>query len=229
MKKLLAMLLVLAALVGCLVVSASAASNKTGYCEKCKTTVTWEPIVWGTVAAGTHKHYYVPADNSNISQFILKAGANACIDLNGKQLVQPKGRAFLVYGATADAPASLSIQDSVGGATVTSHNYKYLNADGTVSSSTNNGAGGVMWVDNYCTLDIYGGTYGIKVLSSPQSMTTTGGIIAIYNSDSTHRHTYLRYPWRYGRYSGQLRHECLRRYHQEGDCVYRCWCQHPQP
>ena len=185
MKKLLAMLLVLAALVGCLVVSASAASNKTGYCEKCKTTVTWEPIVWGTVAAGTHKHYYVPADSSNISQLVLKAGANACIDLNGKQLVQPKGRAFLVYGATADAPASLSIQDSVGGATVTSHNYKYLNADGTVSSSTNNGAGGVMWVDNYCTLDIYGGTYGIKVLSSPQSMTTTGGIIAIYNSEST--------------------------------------------
>ena len=57
MKKLLAWLLVVAALAGCLVISASAASNKSGYCEKCKKTVTWEPIVWGQVAAGEHKHY----------------------------------------------------------------------------------------------------------------------------------------------------------------------------
>ena len=181
MKKLLAMLCLLAVLVGCLAVSASAASTKTGYCEKCKTTVTWEPIVWGTQSAG-HKHYYVPADTANATQMILKAGANACIDLNGKQIVQPGGRIFLLNGATAEAPASLSIQDSVGGATVTSKSYKYLNADGSTKSQSNNGAGGVMWVDNYCTLDIYGGSYFLDVLTPDSKMTSTGGILAIYNT-----------------------------------------------
>ncbi|MBQ8751901.1 MAG: hypothetical protein IJZ13_02220, partial [Clostridia bacterium] len=181
MKKLLAMLCLLAVLVGCLALSVSAASTKTGYCQKCKTTVTWEPIVWGTQSAG-HKHYYVPADTANATQMILKAGANACIDLNGKQIVQPTGRIFLLNGATAEAPASLSIQDSVGGATVTSKSYKYLNADGSTKSQSNNGAGGVMWVDNYCTLDIYGGSYFLDVLTPDSKMTSTGGILAIYNT-----------------------------------------------
>ena len=183
MKKFLVLVCTLVLLIGCTVLVANAASNKTGYCEKCQDTVTWEPIVWGEVKAGTHKHYYVTADTTAASQFTLKAGANACIDLNGKQLTFKSGRAFLLMSATEAAPASLSIQDSVGGATVTSWSY-LSGADSGFSSNTNNGAGGVMWVDDYCTLDIYGGTYRMEVKGST-SRTSTGGILAIYHTTST--------------------------------------------
>ena len=181
MKKLLAMLLVLVALVGCLVVSASAASNKSGYCEQCKATVTWEPLTtFGTLSVTGHKHYYISANKADCAQIVLKSG-NVCLDLNGKQLTFNKGRAFLLYESSAAAPAILSIQDSVGGATVTSVSWKKTNADGS-SSSTNNGAGGVAWVDNYCTMNIHGGSYFLDVQTPNNKMTSTGGILAIYNS-----------------------------------------------
>ena len=52
MKKRLTLLVIaLALLVGCLALSALAADTKTGYCEACKQTVTWEPMVYGTVAS----------------------------------------------------------------------------------------------------------------------------------------------------------------------------------
>jgi len=226
MKKLLAMLLILVVLAGAMAVSASAASNKTGYCEKCETEVTWEPIVWGKVTipdgqTTVHKHYYCDKDYANASQIILKGGMSACIDLNGKQIVFPGGRGFIVNGATADTPAALSIQDSAGGATVTSHSYRYLNDDGTVSSQSSNGAAGVLWIDNYCTLDIYGGTYRLDVKTPDTLQTGSGGIIALYNTD-----TYCESPRRRGGYPGQLRDECLRRYHQAGHCAYGQLCQY---
>ena len=181
MKKILAMLLVVAALAACLVLSVSAAANKTGYCQQCKATVTWEPLTtFGAITATTHKHYYVTANKADCAQIILRSG-NVCLDLNGKQLTFNKGRAFLLFESTEAAPATLSIQDSVGGATVTSVSWKKTNADGS-SSSTNNGAGGVAWVDNYCTMNIHGGSYFLDVQTPNNKMTTTGGILAIYNS-----------------------------------------------
>ena len=111
MTKFLVLVCVLALLIGCTVLVANAASNKTGYCEQCKATVTWEPIVWGAMTTTEHKHYYVPADTTEAKQFQVKAGMNACIDLNGKQIVSKGGRIFLANGATEDAPASLSIQE----------------------------------------------------------------------------------------------------------------------
>ena len=182
MKKLVLFLCTVALVLGCVVFSASAASNKTGYCEACKATVTWEPLgTFGTLSVTGHKHYYISANKADCAQIVLRSG-NVCLDLNGKQLTFNKGRAFLLFESTEAAPATMSIQDSVGGATVTSVSYKYLNADGTNKSTTNNGAGGVMWVDNYCTMNIYGGSYFLDVQTPSNKMTSTGGIIAIYNS-----------------------------------------------
>ncbi len=169
-------------LIGCLVVSSMAATTKSGYCEACKQSVTWEPIVFGTVAipegqTTVHKHYYVTADTTNASQIIVQAGVTACIDLNGKDLVFPKGRAFLAYQATASAPAAISIQDSVGGATVTSHSYT---KGDLYASNSNNGAGGIAWVADYCTMNIYGGTYNLDVKTPESMFTTAGGAVAIY-------------------------------------------------
>lgn len=181
-KRICILLCALALLIGCLVVSSMAATTKSGYCEACEQSVTWEPIVFGTVAVPegqttVHKHYYATADTTNASQIIAQAGVTVCIDLNGKDLVFPKGRAFLVYQATAAAPAAISIQDSVGGATVTSHSY----TKGDVyTSNSNNGAGGIAWVADYCTMNIYGGTYNLDVKTLDSMFTTTGGAVAIY-------------------------------------------------
>ena len=187
MKKFLVLVCALVLLIGCTVLVANAASNKSGYCEQCKATVTWEPFTtWGTKITTTeHKHYYIPEDTTAAKQFQLGAGAKVCLDLNGKDLTFKTGRAFLLNSATEAAPEMLSIQDSVGGATVTSWSYKKDDPDFPMSSNTNNGAGGVMWVDDYCTLNLYGGTFQQEVKTPKNNMTSTGGVIAIYHTTAT--------------------------------------------
>ena len=169
-------------LIGCFVVSSMAAATKSGYCEACEQQVIWEPVAFGTIAipegqTTVHKHYYMAADNSNASQIIAKAGVKVCIDLNGKDLVFPKGRAFLVYEATAASPAAISIQDSVGGATVTSYSFSMGE---TYTNNSNNGVGGVAWVADYCTLNIYGGSFSLDVKTPDSMFTTAGGVVAVY-------------------------------------------------
>ena len=75
------------------------------------------------------------------------------------------------------------IQDSVGGATVTSWSYGKNDPDFPKTGTTNNGAGGVMWVDNYCTMNIHGGSYFLDVQTPDNKMTSTGGILALYVAD----------------------------------------------
>ena len=113
MKKILVLVCVLALLIGSTVLVANAASNKTGYCEQCKATVTWEPFTtWGTkITTTTHKHYYIPEDTTAAKQFQLGAGATVCLDLNGKDLTFKTGRAFLLNSATEAAPEVLSIPE----------------------------------------------------------------------------------------------------------------------
>ena len=182
-KRFLLIACVLAILVGCLVMSSMATTEHKVYCEKCKETVTWEPIAYGATVQPTagetvHKHYYVTEDKSNAAQIIVKGGANVCVDLNGKHLTFG-GRAFVVNSATADAPASLSLQDSVGGATVTGTSGTKA---GGHTSDTNNIAGGVLYIDDCTTLDIYGGTYSLDVKTPENLRTSAGGILAIYKS-----------------------------------------------
>ena len=184
-KRYLILACVLALLAGCFVVS-SLATTETHrvYCQKCGETVVWEPIAYGTTiqpAEGettVQKHYYVTADNSYAGQISVKGGANVCVDLNGKKLTFG-GRAFVVNGATAETPASLSIQDSVGGATVTGTSGTKA---GGHTSDTNNIAGGVLYIDDYTTLNIYGGTYSLDVKTPDNLRTSAGGILAIYKS-----------------------------------------------
>lgn len=182
-KRFLLIVCVLTLVVGCLVMSSMATGEHRVYCEKCKEIVTWEPIAYGTTIQAAegetvHKHYYVTADKSNASQISVKGGANVCIDLNGKKLTFG-GRALVVNGATAEAPASLSLQDSVGGATVTGTSGTKA---GGHTSDTNNVAGGVLYIDDYTTLNIYGGTYSLDVKTPENLRTSAGGILAIYKS-----------------------------------------------
>jgi len=183
-KRILILACALALLVGCLVMTSMAATTKTGYCQACKETVTWEPIVYGAVSipdgeTTVHKHYYVTADTTAAAQIVTKAGAHVCIDLNGKDLTFSGGRAFLAYEATEEAPASISIQDSVGGATVTSLSHK--KGVGGYTSNTNNGTGGMLWVANYCTVNIYGGSYTLDNKTPEDSQTTGGGVGIVYS------------------------------------------------
>lgn len=174
----------LALLAGCLVLSSLATADEhTAYCEKCQQTVVWEPIVYGNVqpAAGettVQKHYYVPADKSNASQIIVKGGATLCVDLNGKNQTVI-GRAFTVNGATAESPAMLNIQDSVGNGSITSTSGTKA---GGYTTDTNNVAGGVIYIDDYTTLNIYGGTYSLDVKNPDVLRTSAGGVVAIYKS-----------------------------------------------
>ena len=176
-KRILILVCALTLLVGCLALSALAADTKTGYCEACKQTVTWEalPTSAVTVTSG-HKHYYATADSDKHKQIIAQGGGNLCIDLNGKQLTFIGGRAFLAYNGTASVTTTLSIQDSVGGATVTSYSVTDGESD---YEKTNNGAGGVMWADEYTTLNVYGGTYTLDI-KTPTPRTTSGGIAVVY-------------------------------------------------
>lgn len=175
---------VLALLVGCLVLSSMATTDEhTAYCEKCQQTVVWEPIAYGAVqpAAGettVQKHYYVPDNKSNASQISVKGGATLCVDLNGKNLTFI-GRAFTVNGATAEAPAMLNIQDSVGNGSITSTSGTKA---GGYTTDTNNVAGGVIYIDEYTTLNIYGGSYSLDVKNPDALRTSAGGVVAIYKS-----------------------------------------------
>ena len=177
-KRILILACALALLVGCIAMTSMAADNtKTGYCKACKTDVTWEPIVYG--AATANKHYYFPESSNSCSQIIATAGVTICIDLNGQQLTFPGGRAFLAYQATAAAPAGINIQDSVGGATVTSHSY--VAGEGGYSKVSNNGSGGVMWTDNYCTINVDGGTYTLENKTAT-ARTGNGGVAYVCGS-----------------------------------------------
>ena len=182
MKKILILGCALVLLIGCITMSSMAATTKTGYCQACKTDVTWEPVVFGEVTVpegqtSVHKHYYFTEDKPSATQLIAKAGVTLCVDLCGKD-VTFRGRGFLNYQATEAAPAGINIQDSEGGATVTSYSHKSGVNDYTYD--TNNTAGGMFWVDNYCTVNIYGGTYIFDNRTPSDSKTLNGGIAVVY-------------------------------------------------
>ena len=117
MKKFLLLVCTLALLIGCTVLVANAASNKTGYCEQCKATVTWEPFTtWGTKITTTeHKHYYIPADTTAAKQFQLGAGATVCLDLNQGDMVMHaafgRGMVLSVMKMGGDALLEIAFDD----------------------------------------------------------------------------------------------------------------------
>ena len=181
-KRILILACALALLVGCLVVS-SAAATQSKYCEYCKKTVTWEPIKFGTHTgeAGAHKHYYFDKDYSHTSAQQLNIKGKDmifCIDLNGKSWYS-WGRAFYANYSTSDAgdKCTINIQDSAGGAVVTSRAEAWLKSDGTVTG-TNNTGGATIWIEKNCTVNIYGGTFQLDAIVSEQGLRVDNGGIA---------------------------------------------------
>ena len=155
-KRLLILVCALALLVGCIAMTSMAADNKSGRCEACNTTVTWEPFTGGTVSvpAGettVHKHYYLTSGSA--SAITIKPGVTICLDLNG-QTWNVSGRAFALEAATSANQSYLNVQDSVGGATVTCR-YNGTNA-----------VGGAIYLDQHTNASIYGGTFSLEESAS---------------------------------------------------------------
>ena len=181
-KRILILACALALLVGCLVMTSMAATTKTGYCQACKETVTWEPIVFGTQTGeiGEHRHYYLDKDYTHTGNKQLNVKGNSmtlCIDLNGKSWYS-YGRAFYAnYNTKNEDWSTINIQDSVGGAVVTARAEAWLKADGTVTG-TNNTGGANIWVAEKCTVNIYGGTFKLDAVTSQQGLRVDNGGIA---------------------------------------------------
>ena len=114
-----------------------------GYCEHCQKQTRWHPIsaaLENTVVL-TSGHYYM--DVQTLSGMGIREANNVCIDLRGNQTVTDIGRMFLI-----NEGATLSIQDSVGGATLT----------GTGFDLANKSNGGVVHISAGGTLNLYSGT-----------------------------------------------------------------------
>lgn len=167
-KRIFSLLCALTLLAGCLGVCASAETTRTAYCEACKETVTWEPMVYGTYAGDqTHLHYYLTANKTSTSssdQVLVKDGRTMCLDLNGKSWTS-YGRSFGVGGNCV-----VNLMDSAGGGQVTGFSKKTAS-----SAGTNNTGGGTIWVSADGTLNIYSGTYVFEGRTSDYGLRTDNG------------------------------------------------------
>ncbi len=141
------------------------------YCEHCKEVVKWTSLTTSNykapnTASGEY-HYYLEEDRQLYFQ-IGAAAANkiystVCLDLYGKALTSPGGRALLPWGGS-----TLNLMDSLGGGTVTG------------SGGTNNPNGGTVTVSTDGLLNMYGGT--LKFQYTDASTTTKGGTINLNGS-----------------------------------------------
>ena len=163
-----AVLVLLVVMLGCLVISAGAATTRTAYCEHCKATVAWEPMQFNhlTIPEGAttvHKHYYLTEDrafDAAINDAItISPRATMCLDLNGYTW-ECNNRAFTINstvttssGAANGVGGTLNLMDSVGGGQIIGH------SDADLSG---NESGGVFYVRAGSTLNIYGGTYKLN-------------------------------------------------------------------
>lgn len=114
-----------------------------GYCEHCQKEAQWLPITTAmenTIMA-TSGHYYL--DSDSISEVVIRAANNVCLDLRGVHAETESGRVFYVNNS-----ATLNIQDSVGGGRIT----------GTGYLGDNKQYGGAIFVDIGGVLNFYSGT-----------------------------------------------------------------------
>ena len=177
MKKRIWMLLcVLAVLMGCMAVSASADATRTAYCEACKATVSWEPIVYGKLeqAVGdpaVHLHYYLTKSKTSTSvsdQMNMKGKVTLCLDLNGYTW-ESYGRALIV-SKSDNGCSTVNLMDTKGGGQIIGMSKKT-----GASAGTNNIAGGTIWVASGCELNIYSGTYVFNGQQSDYGLRTDNG------------------------------------------------------
>ncbi len=178
-KRALLFVCVLALLIGCMAISALAASTEhTAYCAYCMTDdVVWEKIQFSIAPAtgetSCHKHYYLDKSytDTEAKQLSVRAGATACIDLNGYSY-ETSGRAIYISGTTT-APAVLNIMDTKGGG--------YFQG----SSAGNNPGGGTLYVAinknvNDATVNIYSGTLKfMKIEDAPGTGTGKGAVASV--------------------------------------------------
>lgn len=171
-KRIFSLICTLALLVSCLGVCASADTTRTAYCEACKETVTWEPMVFGKYThpegePAVHKHYYLTASRestSNADQTTMSGAVTLCLDLNGKSW-ESYGRALILGDGS-----TVNLMDTVGGGQILGFSKKT-----GASSGTNNTGGGSIWVNTDCTLNIYSGTYIFEGRESPYGLRTDNG------------------------------------------------------
>ena len=156
---------------------------KTALCEHCNKKVTWNPIT-ATSGMGTGSaHYYIFGDMDVYGQWAV-SGDNTnkydvVVDLNGKTVFNKgnNSRTFMV----AYEGKSLTLMDSVGGATVKS----YGNADLT---NKEGGNAGVIQVSYGATLNILGGTYQL-VNEEGKIAPKQGGVLFSWSEGDYARNT----------------------------------------
>ena len=141
------------------------------YCEHCKEVVRWTSLTTANyktpnTASGEY-HYYLAEDRQVYFQVGAGSGKNiystVCLDLYGKNLTSPGGRALLPWGGS-----TLNLMDSLGGGIVTG------------SGGTNNPNGGTVTVSSNGLLNMYGGT--LRFQHNAASTTTKGGTINLNGS-----------------------------------------------
>ena len=141
--------------------------NRTAYCEACKETVEWAPILAtsGSLPQATG-HYYLYEDmlmgalgNNRCS---VKGDTKICLDLNGHKM-ETRSRTFYI-----DESATVNLFDSVGTGQAISY------------SGGNNVGGGAMYGSAKSTLNIYGGTLQFikQTLPDGKYETGNGGVIS---------------------------------------------------
>lgn len=133
-----------------------------GYCQQCKKETRWYPISSGleNSIVLTSGHYYLDVDT--ISDVSIRAASNVCLDLRGRQAESDIGRIF-----TVQAGVTLSIQDSVGGGSLT----------GTGYALTNKQNGGVVYVNENGVLNLHSGKLTNRI--TEDRTISNGGILYV--------------------------------------------------
>ena len=164
-----------------------------GYCEHCDQEVLWQPWA-GEAWDGVDCHYYVNGDLKLTKQTNVgntTKDYEVVLDLNGKTVDVYGARAFLAYRGD-----DISIIDSVGGGIVTATGVEggnggtvFVSGDSTFNlysgtltftdSDIHVYKGAVAYINEGCTLNIYGGTIKDGIVNSPVNH-TQGGNIYVY-------------------------------------------------
>lgn len=136
--------------------------NKEGYCQHCKTNVTWQP--YNGIKILPSGHYYLLED-TRAPQIKFEPGSSVCFDLNGKTL---KGETRAFYTASGDH-ATLNLMDNSPGQTGAA-----LGCGGTIGAGSGFGGGGII-IDKTNVLNFYSGRIG--VYERPYYSVHRGGVV----------------------------------------------------
>lgn len=137
-------------------------NTRTAYCQHCKKEAVWYPYTSGleNTVVLTSGHYY--ADKDILPGTSIRAVGNVCFDIVGRQAETELGRLF-----NLNSGATLNIQDSVGGGSLTGTGYELNNKQN----------GGLIYISEGSVLNLYSGRLTNRI--AEDRTINNGGVLEV--------------------------------------------------